>query len=147
MFLQNVQHFVISAYSQIKFMRMSESICKKLQVYNDNHSFISQTISIAPFQTARILCRSFTPKRQRQLWVKDLSKVPTWAGFEPMTLSDERHRLYQCVTTSHDSLINPFKTQAVPFSRMEFKLWPTMYMEIIATFQTPTIHLVILMKV
>ena len=28
--------------------------------------------------TARILCRNFTPKRHRQLWVKDLSKVPTW---------------------------------------------------------------------
>ena len=28
--------------------------------------------------TARILCRSFTPKRHRQLWVKDLPKVPTW---------------------------------------------------------------------
>src|SRR6218665_2665861 len=27
---------------------------------------------------ARILCRSFTPKRHRQLQVKDLSKVPTW---------------------------------------------------------------------
>ena len=27
--------------------------------------------------TARILCRNFTPKRQRQLWVKDLPKVPT----------------------------------------------------------------------
>src|SRR6218665_445284 len=28
--------------------------------------------------TARILCRSFTPKRHRQMRVKDLSKVPTW---------------------------------------------------------------------
>src|SRR6218665_602497 len=28
--------------------------------------------------TARILCRSFTLKRHRQLRVKDLSKVPTW---------------------------------------------------------------------
>ena len=28
--------------------------------------------------TARILRRSFTPKRHRQLWVKDLPKVPTW---------------------------------------------------------------------
>ena len=27
---------------------------------------------------ARILYRSFTPKRHRQLWVKDLPKVPTW---------------------------------------------------------------------
>src|SRR6218665_1210870 len=28
--------------------------------------------------TARILCRSFTPKSHRQLRVKDLPKVPTW---------------------------------------------------------------------
>src|SRR6218665_797886 len=28
--------------------------------------------------TARILCRSFTPKRYRQLRVKDLPMVPTW---------------------------------------------------------------------
>jgi len=28
--------------------------------------------------TARIVCRSFTPMRHRQLWVKDLPKVPTW---------------------------------------------------------------------
>ena len=27
---------------------------------------------------ACILCRSFTPKRHRQLWAKDLPKVPTW---------------------------------------------------------------------
>ena len=43
-------------------------------------------ISVAPLQvhyrsaldTARILCRSFTPKRHRQLRAKDLPKVPTW---------------------------------------------------------------------
>ena len=34
-------------------------------------------LSSAP-DTARILCRSFTPKRHRQLRVKDLPKVPTW---------------------------------------------------------------------
>src|SRR6218665_1910009 len=28
--------------------------------------------------TARIRCRSFTPKRHSQLQVKDLPKVPTW---------------------------------------------------------------------
>src|SRR6218665_2235304 len=28
--------------------------------------------------TARILCRSFTPKRHRQLRVKDSPRVPTW---------------------------------------------------------------------
>src|SRR6218665_195861 len=55
-----------------------------------SHSFIpsfNQAISIAPLPvlyyskalptTARILCRSFTPKRYRQLRVKDLPKVHT----------------------------------------------------------------------
>jgi len=28
--------------------------------------------------TAQILCRNFTLKRHRQLWVNDLPKVPTW---------------------------------------------------------------------
>src|SRR6218665_886301 len=52
------------------------------------HSFIHLAISIAPLQvfyysealptTARILYRSFTPKRHRQLQVKDLPKVLTW---------------------------------------------------------------------
>ena len=28
--------------------------------------------------TAHILCRNFTPKRHKQLWVKDLPKVSTW---------------------------------------------------------------------
>jgi len=28
--------------------------------------------------TARTLCRNFMPKRHRQLWVKNLPKVPTW---------------------------------------------------------------------
>ena len=39
--------------------------------------------------TARILCLSFTPKRHRQLRVKDLPKGPyvtDRAGFKPMTL-------------------------------------------------------------
>jgi len=27
---------------------------------------------------ARILCRNFTSKRHRQMWVKDLPKVATW---------------------------------------------------------------------
>src|SRR6218665_143231 len=62
------------------------------------HSFI-QAISIAPLQvqfhlevlptTARILRRSFVPKRFRQLQVKDLPKVffvAARARFEPATL-------------------------------------------------------------
>jgi len=49
------------------------------------HSFIHSFYSASsPLQlrgapdTARILCRNFTPKHHRQLWVKNLPKVPTW---------------------------------------------------------------------
>jgi len=52
------------------------------------HSIHSGYISRAPLQvhyfsealptTARILCWSYTPKRKRQLRVKDLLKVPTY---------------------------------------------------------------------
>src|SRR6218665_3611560 len=52
------------------------------------HSFI-QAISIAPllvrYYSAWILCQSFTPKRHRQLRVKDLPKV-LLVGLKPMTL-------------------------------------------------------------
>ena len=47
------------------------------------HSGYFYSASSSPLQlrgapdTVRILCRSFTPKRHRQLWVKDLPKVPT----------------------------------------------------------------------
>src|SRR6218665_822603 len=60
------------------------------------HSFIHSdhfySASLGPLllrsapDTARILCRIFTPKRHRQLRVNDLPKVPTRAGFEPTTL-------------------------------------------------------------
>ena len=38
----------------------------------------SPLLLIGAADTARILCRNFTPKSHRQLWVKDLPKVPTW---------------------------------------------------------------------
>src|SRR6218665_545896 len=60
--------------------------------------------------TVRILCRSFTPKRHRQLRVKDLPKVPTRAGFEPTTLRTkgiestiEPPRLVLVATIAHES--------------------------------------------
>src|SRR6218665_221103 len=67
---------------------------------NVQHSFIHSglfySVSSSPLlltgapDTARILCRSFTPKRHRQLRATDLPKVPTLyvaarAGFEPTT--------------------------------------------------------------
>src|SRR6218665_1052296 len=55
---------------------------------NNIHSFIHSgyfcSASSSPLllrgtpDTARILCRRFTPKRHRQLRVKNLLKVPTW---------------------------------------------------------------------
>src|SRR6218665_1540593 len=52
-------------------------------------TFQSQLLLRGAPDTARILCRRFTPKHHRQLRVKDLPKVPTWrarAGFKPTTL-------------------------------------------------------------
>src|SRR6218665_2269692 len=51
--------------------------------------------------TARILCRNLTPKRQRQLPVKDLPKVPTWRRERDSTLQtkdDESTNEPQSVT-------------------------------------------------
>src|SRR6218665_4219413 len=55
--------------------------------------------------TARVLCRSFTPRRHRHLRVKDLPKVPTWrlerdsnprpSGLKAATLPMHHHVLFQ----------------------------------------------------
>jgi len=49
-------------------------------IHSDNFNSASScplTFRGAP-DTARILCRSFMPKRHKQLWVNDLPNVPTW---------------------------------------------------------------------
>jgi len=60
--------------------------------------------------TARLLCRNFMPKFHRQLWVKDLPKVPTWRleresspwpfGRKVLTLPKRHHipqiYIYEC---------------------------------------------------
>src|SRR6218665_3675098 len=62
--------------------------------------------------TAQVLCQSFTPKRHRQLRVKDLPKVPMWrqerdsnprpSGRQASTLPMSQHAphawLRQCIT-------------------------------------------------
>jgi len=73
------------------------------------HSFILSgyfhSISSSPLllrgalDTARMLCRNFTPKHPRQLWVKDLPKVPTW-WLERESNPDERRWLYQSATNA-----------------------------------------------
>src|SRR6218665_3688416 len=69
-----------------------------LSVYHFVRAILSVPFCPLPFcpvtprgapDTARILCRNFTPKRHRQLWAKDLPRGPyvaARAGVEPMTL-------------------------------------------------------------
>jgi len=62
-------------------------LCLSTSFHSSIHSFIHSdhfySASSSPFllrstpDTARILCWSFTPKRHRQQWAKDLPKVPT----------------------------------------------------------------------
>ena len=75
----------------------------------------TQAISIAPLPSpllirvapdaAQILCQIFTPKRHRQLWIKDLPKVPPLIS--PLT-----HRY---LSLAHSSITS--KTFSVLFSR------------------------------
>src|SRR6218665_224537 len=55
-----------------------ENVCAFI---HSGHCYIESLrpllIKSAP-DTARILCRSYTPKRHRRLRVKDLPKAPTW---------------------------------------------------------------------
>ena len=85
-------------------MTLSERpVCVDLPYLNSSCSFIHSffhsgyfySTSSSPLllrgapETARMLCRSFTPKCHRQLRVKDLPKVPYVAArveFEPSTL-------------------------------------------------------------
>src|SRR6218665_2497652 len=83
--------FVIDHMERMTVLAGQLQTIREVLSYGFIHSFIHSfilAISIAPHQvhyysealptTARILCRSFTPKRHRQLRVKDLLKVPTW---------------------------------------------------------------------
>ena len=50
-------------------------------IHSFNHFYSASSSPLllrgAP-DTALMLCRNFIPKHHRQLWVKDLPKVPTW---------------------------------------------------------------------
>src|SRR6218665_2247552 len=63
------------------YMYVCMYVCISLFIYLFRLFYIASSSPLllrgAP-DTARILCRSFTPKRHRQLQVKDLPKVPTW---------------------------------------------------------------------
>src|SRR6218665_120696 len=60
------------------------SYVMQAQLHSFIHSGYFISVSSSPIllrgapDTERILCRSFTPKRHRQLRVKDLPTVPTW---------------------------------------------------------------------
>src|SRR6218665_1533755 len=64
-------------------------------------------LKFPPFvRSIYVFCLIYTPKRYRQLQVKDLSKVPTrWLerNSNPRP-SGRKHRLYQCATTPHEEL-------------------------------------------
>src|SRR6218665_3062447 len=76
------------------YVTLLENIC----YWHDIHSGCFYSASSRPLlvrgapETARILCRSFTPKCHRQLQVEDLPKVyvVARAGFEPATKCDIR---------------------------------------------------------
>ena len=70
------------------------NICTHIYIYMYNiYSFVlsgyfysassSQLLFRGALDRARILCRSFTPKRYRQLRVKDLPKVLKWRDSNP----------------------------------------------------------------
>ena len=69
---------------QIMFRRAMIQLEQWFVCFKHIHSDHFYSTSSSPLllrsapDTARILCRSFTPKCHRQLWVKDLPKVPTW---------------------------------------------------------------------
>ena len=78
----NVGSCHIYMESQVGFhMYVKVSKYQHISFIHSDHFY---SASSSPFllrsapDTARILCRSFMPKRRRQLWVKDLPKVPTW---------------------------------------------------------------------
>src|SRR6218665_1469625 len=66
------------------FIHSTRAKLVDLSVHSIIHSGYFYSASPSPLllrgtpDTAQIPCRSFTPKRHRQLRVKDLPKVPTW---------------------------------------------------------------------
>src|SRR6218665_885601 len=83
---------------------MKHVLCSNSFIHSDH--FYSTSSSPLPLRNApdaaRILCRSFTLKRHRELQVKDWSKVPKWwleRDSNPRP-SVERYQLNQCATTS-----------------------------------------------
>ena len=52
--------------------------CSFIHSDHFNSASSSPLLLRGALDAARILCRSFTPKRHRQLWVKNLPKVPVW---------------------------------------------------------------------
>src|SRR6218665_1005843 len=87
-------HYIVASWSYyctasafLLSSRRKSNICPpSANFISLSHSLIHSDISIAPralllrgaSDTARVLCRNFTPKRHRQLRVKDLPKVPMW---------------------------------------------------------------------
>src|SRR6218665_1288072 len=98
----------------------SSTVCHSF-IHSDHFYNVSSSqllLRSAP-DTARILCQSFTPKRHRQLRVKNFPKVPirgAWSGIRTHDHSDERRRIYQCATTPPPGCLYFYCTTVVSVS-------------------------------
>ena len=101
--------------------------CTVLLIHSFIHSFTHSgcfySASTSPLllwgalDTSRILCRNFTPKRHRQLWTKDLPKVPIRGVLRASLTHDsssERRRLCQCATHAHHTLAYVYMHVDIP---------------------------------
>jgi len=65
--------------SQLDYvLHLDKCLCMHLCIHSFRLFLLCPLLLRGATDTARILCQSFTPKRHRQLRVKDLPKVPTW---------------------------------------------------------------------
>src|SRR6218665_3344993 len=77
--------------------------------------------------TARILYRSFTPKRHKQLHVKDLPKVPTWRLWRdpnPRPFRRKAPNLPMSHRTSHHITFPRLFSKAVSVWLYSARAWP-----------------------
>src|SRR6218665_1269437 len=101
-YMAGIVHFIGICAADFKLP--SECLCMgAFRSYSFIYSGYFYSASSSPLllrgapHTAWIPHRSFTPKRHRQLRVKDLPKIPTWqlvAGLEPTTFRTKDRQTY-----------------------------------------------------
>ena len=133
------------------YRRAAHEHVSTIYVHSFIHSFI-QAMSIAhlqvhyysealPTQRGCILCRNFTPKRHRQLWVKDSPKIPTWRlerESNPWPFRRKASTLPMC----HPRPTNVNSTPSVtrpPLTHLPLSSMHWIILEL--TFATPSIHI------